>query len=82
MTLLNLDLKSTIIDTYYIWFSSRTMCDFHDLVSLNNVKSGFWVVALLPQRLKSTLFEIFFSLRWLLGAAQFKKISNKVDFSL
>ena len=60
MTLLNLDLKSTIIDTYYIWFSSRTMCDFHDLVSLNNVKSVFWVVALLPQRLKSTLFEIFF----------------------
>ena len=52
----------------------RTMCDFHDFgltFFLHNVifallkmsKNVFWVVARLPQRLKSTFFGIFSSLR-------------------
>ena len=45
------------------------------LVSLENVKNVFWVVAQLPKRLKSTLLEIFFSLHWLrpLGPLHSKK---------
>ena len=43
---------------------------------------GIWVVARLPQRLKSTLFEIFSHSADLFGDAPFKKISNNMDFSL
>ena len=64
------------------------MCDFHDFgltffpycvfALLKMSKNGFWVVARLPQRLKSTFLEIFSSLRrWpLLGAAPFKKFQK------
>ena len=45
-------------------------------------KNVFWVVARLPQRLKSTLFEIFSILRVPFGHPPFEKISNNVDFSL
>ena len=51
------------------------MCDFYDFgltffsinvffVLLKMSKNVFWVVARLPQRLKSTFFEIFSSLYW------------------
>ena len=52
------------------------------LVSLENVTKYSHVVARLPQRLKSTLFEIFSTLRVPFGHPPFKKISNNVDFSL
>ena len=52
------------------------------LVSLENVKKYSHVVARLPQRLKSTLFEIFSILRVPFRHPPFKKISNNVDFSL
>ena len=52
------------------------------LVSLENVKKYSHVVARLPQRLKSTLFEIFSTLRVPFGHPPFEKISNNVDFSL
>ena len=52
------------------------------LVSLENVKKYSHVVARLPQRLKSTLFEIFSILQVPLGHPPFEKISNNVDFSL
>ena len=52
------------------------------LVSLENVKKYSHVVARLPQRLKSTLFEIFSTLQVPFGHPPFEKISNNVDFSL
>ena len=55
---------------------------FMFLVSLENVKKYSHVVARLPQRLKSTLFEIFSTLRVPFGHPPFEKISNNVDFSL
>ena len=55
---------------------------FMILVSLENVKKYSHVVARLPQRLKSTLFEIFSTLRVPFGHPPFEKISNNVDFSL
>ena len=60
-----------------------TLClIFMILVSLENVKKYSHVVAQLPQRLKSTLFEIFSTLRVPFGHPPFEKISNNVDFSL
>ena len=41
-----------------------------------------WLVAWLPQRLKSMLFEIFSTLRVTFGHPPFEKISNNVDFRL
>ena len=55
---------------------------FMILVSLENVTKYAHVVAQLPQRLKSTLFEIFSSLRVPFGHPPFVKISNNVHFSL
>ena len=55
---------------------------FMILVSLENVKKYSHVVARLPQRLKSMLFEIFSTLRVPFGHPPFEKISNNVDFSL
>ena len=47
-----------------IMHEASTLCMiFMILVSLENVKKYAQVVARLPQRLKSTLFEIFFTLR-------------------
>ena len=43
------------------------------LVSLENVKKMLWVVARLPQRLKSKLFEIFSHSSGPFGAASFEK---------
>ena len=43
-------------------------------------KSVFCVVARLPHRLKSTLFEIFSHSAGPFGAAPFEKISNNVAF--
>ena len=45
-------------------------------------KNVHWVVAQLPQRLKSTFYENFSYSAGPFGAAPFEKISNKVDFSL
>ena len=50
---------------------------FMILVSLENVKKYSHVVARLPQRLKSTLFEIFSTLRVPFWHPPFEKISNK-----
>ena len=55
---------------------------FMILVSLENVKKYSHVVARLPQRLKSTLFEIFSNRGCLKGIQSVEKISNNVDFSL
>ena len=55
---------------------------FMILVSLENVKKYSYVVARLPQRLKSMLFEIFSTLRVLFGHPPFEQISNNIDFSL
>ena len=44
-------------------------------------KNVFWVVAQLPQTLKSTLFEIFSHSTGPFGAAPFEKFSINVDFS-
>ena len=60
----------------------RTMCDFHDLFSLENVKKLFWVFARLSQRLKSMLFEIFSHTAGPFRVALFEKISKNVDFSV
>ena len=60
---------------YYYCYYCVTMCDFHDFgltfflhnvffVVLKMSKNAFCVVARLPQRLKSTFFEKFSSLRW------------------
>ena len=49
------------------------------LVSLENVKNVFWVVAQLPQRLKSTLFEIFSHSAGPFVAAPFEKVTNNVE---
>ena len=68
-----------------------TMCDFHDFgltFFLHNVscslfkmsKNVFWVVARLPQRLKSTFFEIFSSLRWALRDRSIRKFFKKCWF--
>ena len=46
------------------------------LVSLENVKKYSHVVARLPQRLKSTLFEIFSTLWVPFGHPPFEKITN------
>ena len=51
------------------------------LMHCNNQKC-VWVVAKLPQRLKSTLFEIFSHYADPFVTAQFEKISKNVDFSL
>ena len=62
---------------------SRTLClIFMILVSLENVKKYSHVVARLTHRLKSTLFEIFSTLRVPFGHPPFEKFSNNVDFSL
>ena len=47
------------------------------LVSHENVKNVFWVVARLPQRLKSMFFEIFISLRWPLRSHSVQKNLKK-----
>ena len=49
---------------------------FMILVSLENVKKYSHVVARLPQRLKSTLFEIFSHFADPFGAAPFKKFQT------
>ena len=62
-------------------FGLCTMCDFHDFgltffsinvffVLLKMSKNVFWVVARLPQRLKSTFFEIFSNGAALKGPAE------------
>ena len=45
-------------------------------------KKLFWVVARLPQRLKSTIFEIFSHSAGPFRAGPFEKIPKSVDFSL
>ena len=55
---------------------------FMILVSLENVKKYSHVVARLPQRLKSMLFEIFLNGGCPKGTRRVEKISNNVDFSL
>ena len=55
---------------------------FMILVSFENVKKYSHVVARLPQRLKSTLFEMFSTLWIPFGHPPFEKISNNDDFSL
>ena len=53
--------------------AERTICDFHDFgLTLKTSKNMFWVVARLPQRLKSMFFEIFSN-----GAAQQSKFFQK-----
>ena len=64
------------------WLRDALCLIFMILVSLENVKKYSHVVARLPQRLKSTLFEIFSTLRVPFGHPPFEKISNNVDFSL
>ena len=76
----------------YIWVTdkkesegtySHYMCDFHDFgLTWKCQKMCFWVVAWLPQRLKSMFFEIFSHSAGPFGAAPFEKISHNVDFSL
>ena len=71
----------TLVSKYIC--THTTLClIFMILVSLENVKKYSHVVARLPQRLKSTLFEIFSTLRVPFGHPPFEKISNNVDFSL
>ena len=52
------------------------------LVSLENVEKYSHMVARLPQRLKSMLFEIFLNGGCPKGTWSVEKISNNVDFSL
>ena len=59
---------------HYVWFSW-----FWSYLKMS--KNVFWVVARLPQRLKSILFEIF-SHSAQKGALHSKENSNNVDFSL
>ena len=54
-----------------------TMCDFHDF---GLIFAG--IMHCLPQRLKSTLFEIFSNGGCPKGTRSVEKISNNVDFSL
>ena len=56
---------------------SCTMCDFHNF---GLIFAG--QMHCLPQRLKSTLFEIFSNGGCLKGTWSVEKISNNVDFSL
>ena len=49
---------------------------FMILVSLENVKKYSHVVARLPQRLKSMLFEIFSTLRYPSGTLRLKKFQT------
>ena len=53
-------------------------------VLLKMSKNAFYMVVRLPQRLKSTFFEIFSSLHWPLAfvAALFEKVSKNIDCSL
>ena len=55
---------------------------FMILVSHENVKNVFWLVAQLPQRLKSMFFEKKFHSSGPFKTAPFEKFSKKVDFSL
>ena len=54
-----------------------TIYDFHDF---GLIFAG--IMHCLPQRLKSTLFEIFSTLQVPFGHPPFEKISNNIDFSL
>ena len=73
------------IECMYLLMLTYTMCDFHDFdltffsvfVLLKMSKNVFWVVARLPQRLKSTFFEIFSSLHWSLQGRSIRKIFKK-----
>ena len=72
-----------MISSYQIPTTTSTLClIFMILVSLENVKKYSHVVAWLPQRLKSTLFEIFSNGGCPKGTRSVEKISNNVDFSL
>ena len=53
------------------------MCDFHDFGLIFKGQ-----MHCLPQRLKSTLFEIFLNGGCSKGTRSVEKISNNVDFSL
>ena len=55
----------------------HTMCDFHNFGLLFAGQ-----MHCLPQRLNSTLFEIFLNGGCLKGTRSVEKISNNVDFSL
>ena len=57
--------------------SKCSMCDFHDF---GLIFAG--QMHCLPQRLKSTLFEIFSNGGCPKGTRSVEKISNNVDFSL
>ena len=73
----------TFCETNFTIFFVCTLCViFMILVSLENVKKMLWVVARLPQRLKSKLFEIFSTLRAPFGHPPFENFSNNIDFSL
>ena len=68
----NLKKAAAASDGHYVWFSWFW----------SHLKKYSHVVARLPQRLKSTLFEIFSTLRVPFRHPPFEKISNNVDFSL
>ena len=57
--------------------ASNTMCDFHNFGLLFAGQMHCW-----PQRLISTLFEMFSNGGCLKGARSVEKISNNVDFCL
>ena len=57
--------------------TQSTMCDFHNFGLIDAGQ-----MHCLPQRLKSTLFEIFSNGGCPKGTRSVEKISNNVDFSL
>ena len=76
-------MEVTALDSTYInrnlFLNGRyiTMCDFHNF---GLIFAG--QMHCLPQRLKSTLFEIFLNGGCPKGTRSVEKISNNVDFSL
>ena len=74
--------KLRIFSTHSLMNSHALCMIFMILVSLENVNKYSHVVARLPQKLKSMLFEIFSTLRVPFGHPSFEKNSNNIDFSL
>ncbi len=71
----------SMFGVFKVWYfgvrSKTTMCVFHNFGLIFTGQ-----MHCLPQRLKSTLFEIFSNGGCLKGTQSVEKISNNVDFSL
>ena len=74
--------KALPVETLVVPGSNPGLANFYLLLYFFVKKYTVHVVARLPQRLKSTLFEIFSNGGCPKGTRSVEKISNNVDFSL